>query len=150
MMLRANMVAGPARVLLGSDGKGHIVDAAGVPWCEAELGGVFASTPNVTCIGCWAKHSPVSTEQRISQWREQRWPKPGGSDMQDAWDALKVVGEAGELAEAVTKMAESRHFELDLREEIGDVLISLSVIAGRHGWELEYLRDVRWEEVKQR
>lgn len=92
----------------------------------------------------------MTTEEVISGWRETRWPKLGGPELQDTWDALKVAGEAGEVAEAVTKLAEGRATHADLKDEIGDVLIALSAIAGRHGWTLEELRARRWRDVRLR
>ncbi len=92
----------------------------------------------------------MTIEQEIADWRELRWPKPGGYDVQDAWDAMKVGGEAGEVMEAVTKMAEGRANRNDLADEIGDVLIALSVLAGRHNWTLHELRHRRWAKVQER
>ena len=91
-----------------------------------------------------------TTEAAICAWREWRWPKPGGPEAADTWDALKVTGEAGEVAEAVTKIAEGRKDEQALANEIGDVLVALSVLAGRHGWTLDELRSARWADVRRR
>jgi len=45
------------------------------------------------------------------------------------------------------KIAEGRLTTQDLKDEIGDVLIVLSVLAGRHGWTLDRLRGARLSEV---
>lgn len=92
----------------------------------------------------------MTFEEILTEWREARWPKPGGPDTEDAWDAMKVGGEAGEVMEAVTKIAEGRATLGSLADEIGDVLIACSVLAGRHGWTLDELRADRWEEVQLR
>lgn len=92
----------------------------------------------------------LTFEQVIQEWREARWPKPGGPEVQDTWDALKLTGEAGEAGEAVTKITEGRRDEQHLADELGDVLIAASVLAGRHGWTLDDLRADRWEEVQNR
>lgn len=91
-------------------------------------------------------------EKAIQLWREWRWPKPGDDSTRiaDAWDAMKVGGEAGEVMEAVTKIAEGRCTTDDLFWEIGDVLVALSVLAGRHGWTLDEIRSARWTTVRQR
>lgn len=94
-------------------------------------------------------HEPKieTIEDRIRFWRENRWPKP---DPQDVWDANKLGGEAGEVLEAVTKIHEGRATLDDLADEMGDVLIAMSVLAGRHGWTLDGLRRRRWIEVQER
>lgn len=89
----------------------------------------------------------MTLEKIIQEWRETRWPKPGDPD---PWDAMKLGEEAGEVLGAVTKLAEERATMNDLADEMGDVLIALSVLAGRYGWTLDELRARRWEEVVER
>ena len=90
----------------------------------------------------------MSVEREIREWRETRWPKQGGPEWQDIWDAAKVAEEAGEVAGTVQKIAEGRAQLSDLAAELGDVLIACSTLADRHGWTLADLLDARWRDVR--
>jgi NTP pyrophosphatase (non-canonical NTP hydrolase) len=82
----------------------------------------------------------VSLEERICEWHELRLPTmyPGGV-ADDVRMAAKLAEETGEVCDAVIKIEEGRRTLDDLAGEIGDVLLCLSVLAGRHGWTLEEL-----------
>lgn len=82
-------------------------------------------------------------EAAVSVWHDAKWP--GKSD--DVWVSAKLAEEAGEVNGAVIKMSEGRKTETDLMDEMGDVLICLSVLAGRHDWTLDDLRARRLREV---
>lgn len=62
----------------------------------------------------------------------------------------KLAEEAGEVCGALIKIAEGRATLQHLAAELGDALICLSALAGRHGWTLDQLRTDRWAEVQAR
>lgn len=69
-------------------------------------------------------------------------------------DALIIAEEAGEVCRAVLKRAHGLRGETDwdaqLRDEAGDVLISLLSLAANEGWSLLEEAQRRWEEVRRR
>lgn len=100
----------------------------------------------------------MTPEQEIFTWRTERWPKPDDRSeismaltrLPSIHDAAKLAEETGEVIGAVIKVGEGRATYNEFKAELGDALIALSVIAGRHGWTLDELRANRWEEVKER
>ena len=54
MSVDASKITPPARVLVGSDDKSHIVGVFGVPWCEEEFDEFYDEAPDVDCPGCIA------------------------------------------------------------------------------------------------
>ena len=84
-------------------------------------------------------------EQTISEWHDKKWP-----EKDDRHVAAKLAEETGEVCGALIKLVEGRRSIDDVKDEIGDVLIVLSVLAGRHGWTLEGLRTRRFIEVSHR
>lgn len=86
-------------------------------------------------------------EACIAQWQEQRWPITAADDRVIG---AKLAEEVGEVCGALVKIAEGRRTLTDLADEMGDALIALSALAGRHGWTLENLRAARWAEVSTR
>lgn len=86
-------------------------------------------------------------EVEIAEWQESQWP---GTAADDRLVGTKLAEEVGEVCGALIKIAEGRRTLDDLADEMGDALISLSALAGRHGWTLDALRERRWAEVSQR
>ena len=84
-------------------------------------------------------------EQAINEWHDKKWP-----DKDDRHVAAKLAEETGEVCGAFIKLVEGRRTIDDVQDEIGDVLIVLSVLAGRHGWTLEDLRTRRFIVVSHR
>lgn len=82
----------------------------------------------------------------VGPWQRKRWPATATQER----TALKVCEEAGELAGAVIKLAEGRRAPQDVRNEIGDVLISLAACADLHGFDLGDCARERWAEVRER
>ncbi len=89
--------------------------------------------------------SPQAVEAVIAAWHDTRWP---GKD--DRVVGAKLAEETGEVCGALIKVAEGRRTVDDVLDELGDVLVVLSVLAGRLGWTLHDLRDRRFNEVRQR
>lgn len=89
-----------------------------------------------------AAGTPLLVEPLIALWHDDKWP-----DKDDRIVAAKLAEEAGEVCGAAIKFAEGRRTEAHLADEIGDVLIVLSTLAGRHGWTLDDLRVRRLREV---
>mgnify|MGYP001817619890 CR=1 FL=1 len=90
----------------------------------------------------------MTMEQTIYAWRQIRWPKEGDHPI---WDLAKVAEEAGEVVGTGIKVAEGRATtDTELPDELGDLLIAISSVAGRHGWTIEQLRAARWAEVRTR
>lgn len=87
-------------------------------------------------------------EAAISVWHDLKWPD--NRDLSDRLMAAKLAEEAGEVCGAIIKRAEGRRTDQDVKDEIGDVLIVLSVIAGRHEWTLADLLADRARTVVQR
>lgn len=85
-------------------------------------------------------------ERAIASWHDYTWP--GKSD--DRVIGAKLAEEVGEVCGALIKIPEGRRALTDLQDEMGDALIVLSVLAGRHGWTLEDLRARRWTVVAER
>jgi len=88
-----------------------------------------------------------SFESRAFQWRRERWPKPCDSETSVVWDIVKLGEEAGEVARSYTRYIEGRASLVHIAEELGDVLVCVSVIAGAYGWNIEDLRAEKWERV---
>lgn len=86
-----------------------------------------------------------TTEAAYSLWHEAKFP-----DRDDVWVSAKLAEEAGEVNGALIKMSEGRATTDDLADEMGDALIALSVLAGRHGWTLDELRSQRAKDVLNR
>lgn len=84
-------------------------------------------------------------ESAIAAWHDNRWP-----DKDDRHVAAKLAEETGEVCGAFIKYAEGRASLFDAINEMGDVLIVLSVLAGRMGWSLEEIRQRRWDQVRMR
>lgn len=84
----------------------------------------------------------LSTLREANVQRQIEWPGDDKTDL--AFRAIEVFGEAGELAEAVKKF---RRYELgiagstssiqDIKDEMGDVLIALDLLANHLGVTLE-------------
>jgi NTP pyrophosphatase (non-canonical NTP hydrolase) len=93
-------------------------------------------------------------EQEIFEWRIKRWPSPEDRSiwayLPSVKDAAKLAEETGEVVGVVIKLREDRGSMSDLADEIGDVLITLAVLAGRHNWKLGDLLAGRWKDVSQR
>lgn len=87
----------------------------------------------------------MTTEKEILKFATEQW-----GEKDDAGIGLKLAEETGEVAGALLKIPEGRATEIDLRKEMGDVLIVLSQIAARHDWTLESIRTDRYEQVRQR
>ena len=87
-------------------------------------------------------------ETEAYRWRMERWPIPDTAE--EIALALKCCEEVGEVAGAVAKRVTGDATLQDLADELGDVLITLSILAGRHGWTLGDLRHRRFQEVRER
>ncbi len=110
---------------------------------------VLAEAMEELHVGIDVGNAPTE-EAAMRFWRKSRWPKPGDNHGTGIWDAAKIAEEAGEVVAAVIKIEEGRADIEVLRDELGDLLIAASVIAGRHGWTLAELRSARWVEVRER
>lgn len=86
-----------------------------------------------------------TAEQAITEWYDVKW-----GDKDDRVVAAKLAEETGEVCGAFIKLAEGRRELADVQDELGDVLVVLSVLAGRHGWTLDELRDRRFAHVMDR
>ena len=84
-------------------------------------------------------------EDVIAEWHDSKW-----GDKDDRVVAAKLAEECGEVCGALIKLAEDRRTLFDVKDELGDVLVVLSVLAGRHGWTLDDLRADRFESVARR
>lgn len=62
----------------------------------------------------------------------------------------KLTEEVGEVAGAITKLDEGRKTLADVQDEIGDVLVCLTILAARYGWSLSDLLTHRAAEVMAR
>lgn len=87
----------------------------------------------------------MSTENVIAIWHDTKW-----GDKDNRHVAAKLAEETGEVCGAFIKFEEGRRTTQDIRDEMGDVLIVLSVLAGRLGWTLDDLRASRFEDVSTR
>ena len=87
----------------------------------------------------------MQLERKITEWHEERWP-----EKDDCHVGAKLAEETGEVCGALIKLAEDRRDKFDVLDEMGDVLIVLSVLAGRMGVSLEEVRARRWAEVSNR
>ena len=77
----------------------------------------------------------MTVEAYVAKWHDEKWP-----DKDDRIVGTKLAEEAGEVCGALIKIAEGRKTQQDMFDEMGDVLIVLSTLAGRHGTTLETLR----------
>lgn len=64
--------------------------------------------------------------------------------------AAKLAEEAGEVCGALVKLHEGRGGPQEVADELGDVLLVVSTIAGHFGWTVDELRAKRWAYVQQR
>jgi NTP pyrophosphatase (non-canonical NTP hydrolase) len=89
----------------------------------------------------------MTTTATIGAFCDTTWP--GRSTVEVA---AKLAEECGEVAGALIRRAEGRKggSDADIRLEIGDVLIVLSTIASRHGWDLDEIRTERFAAIKER
>lgn len=88
---------------------------------------------------------PPNLEHVINEWHRQRF---GNLDARII--GCKLAEETGEVCGALIKAEENRADRNDLFDELGDLLIVASVIAGRHGQTLDQLRNTRWATVAAR
>ena len=86
-----------------------------------------------------------TTELEIAEWHDKRW-----NEKDDRVVAAKLAEECGEVCGALIKQHEGRRTDNDVRDEIGDVLVVLAVLAGRRGWTLADILADRYAEVKTR
>ena len=87
----------------------------------------------------------MDAEQQVLMWHDSKW-----GDKEERILALKLAEECGEVAGAYIKEAEGRLTSQDIRDEIGDVLVVLHVLAGRRGWNLSGIFEDRFGEVRHR
>jgi NTP pyrophosphatase (non-canonical NTP hydrolase) len=69
--------------------------------------------------------------------------------------ALVVAEEAGEVCRAVLKREQGirgtrEEWTAKLREELGDLLITMHALAGSEGWDLEEIAAARWRKIQRR
>ena len=82
--------------------------------------------------------------------------KPGfvvsDGDVMDAWNALGLAGEAGEVADLVKKAVFHRHgFDHDaLKKELGDCLWYIAALCTRFGFSLSHVMEANIEKLKRR
>jgi NTP pyrophosphatase (non-canonical NTP hydrolase) len=96
-------------------------------------------------VPIFIEEEPRLTEVAIAEWHDSKW-----GDKDDRVVTAKLGEECGEVQGAFIKIAEGRRTLADAADEIGDVLIVLSTLAGRHGWTLEQLRADRYATVSKR
>lgn len=80
----------------------------------------------------------------------ERWHRNQFGAIDDRIVGCKLGEEAGEVQGALIKIAEQRAFADELFDEIGDVLIVLTVLAERRGWDLTEIRRERFDYVSRR
>ena len=78
--------------------------------------------------------------EKIKQWAHDRNLIDGGCPKSQM---LKCVSEVGELAGNVNK-------QNDIRDDIGDVLVTLIILAAQHDLTLETCLQVAYEDIKDR
>lgn len=77
----------------------------------------------------------------VEQWSKDKGLDKGNSDRQ----ALKFYEEAGEVGAAL-----SRNKMDDLKDGIGDTVVTLIILAQQHGWSLEECLQYAYDEIKNR
>ena len=93
----------------------------------------------------------MTDEEYIAEWHRRRYP-----DTHPLVIAAKLAEETGEVVGAMFRLSEGRgdpiEWEEHLADEIGDVLIVLSVIAQRASLDvtLDALRAARFDKVMKR
>lgn len=76
----------------------------------------------------------------VKQWANDRNLIQGGCPKSQM---LKMISEAGELADNINKQA-------DVADDIGDVLVTLIILAAQHNLEIERCLSVAYNEIKDR
>lgn len=114
-------------------------------WSDGEPGDMDHRAERVRTAladGDW----PAGMEAAVADWHDDKWDDKADPRVMGA----KLAEEAGEVCGALIKRAEGRRTDLDLADELGDVLVCLTVIAGREGWTLHTLLADRLEAVLDR
>ena len=78
---------------------------------------------------------------QVEQWSKDKNLHNGNPDRQ----ALKFYEEAGEVGAAL-----SRNKVEDLKDGIGDTVVTLIILAQQHGWSLEECLQYAYDEIKDR
>lgn len=79
--------------------------------------------------------------EQVEQWSIDKGLHNGNRDRQ----ALKVWEESGEIAKAM-----SRNRIEELKDGIGDTVVTLIILAQQHGWTLEECLQYAYDEIKDR
>lgn len=79
--------------------------------------------------------------KQVEQWSIDKGLHNGNLDRQ----ALKVWEESGEIAKAM-----SRNRIEELKDGIGDTVVTLIILAQQHGWTLEECLQYAYDEIKDR
>lgn len=79
--------------------------------------------------------------KQVEQWSIDKGLHNGNPDRQ----ALKVWEESGEIAKAM-----SRNRLDELKDGIGDTVVTLIILAQQHGWTLEECLQYAYDEIKDR
>ncbi|PTG20293.1 MazG-like family protein [Staphylococcus chromogenes] len=79
--------------------------------------------------------------KQVEQWSIDKGLHNGNPDRQ----ALKVWEESGEIAKAM-----SRNRIEELKDGIGDTVVTLIILAQQHGWSLEECLQYAYDEIKDR
>lgn len=79
--------------------------------------------------------------KQVEQWSIDKGLHNGNRDRQ----ALKVWEESGEIAKAM-----SRNRIEELKDGIGDTVVTLIILAQQHGWTLEECLQYAYDEIKDR
>lgn len=79
--------------------------------------------------------------KQVEQWSIDKELHNGNPDRQ----ALKVWEESGEIAKAM-----SRNRIEELKDGIGDTVVTLIILAQQHGWTLEECLQYAYDEIKDR
>lgn len=79
--------------------------------------------------------------KQVEQWSIDKGLDNGNRDRQ----ALKVWEESGEIAKAM-----SRNRIEELKDGIGDTVVTLIILAQQHGWTLEECLQYAYDEIKDR
>jgi NTP pyrophosphatase (non-canonical NTP hydrolase) len=82
----------------------------------------------------------MKREQQILQWARDRGIF---AESDPKTQCLKTVSEVGELADNTAK-------GLDTRDDIGDVVVTLTLLAAMQGTSIGECVDVAWEDIKHR